>query len=323
MTARALADIDQAVALLRAGEVVGLPTETVYGLAADGLCESAVRRVFAIKGRPPGHPVILHVGDAADLDRYAAAVPEIARRLVSAFWPGPLTLVLPRSALVPDVVTGGLETVGLRMPAHPVALEVLRRLGRPLAAPSANRFGRVSPTRAEHVVADLAGDVPFVLDGGPCQVGVESTIVELSEGRARLRRPGGITVQDMWIQAQVEVEADDGRGPAVPGSLPSHYAPRAAVVLVTEANLWSEVAQRAKLGTVGVICQCEVPADLPSGVRAVRLGDSEVDLARGLYAALRQLDEQGVLLVLAVLPPAVGLGAAVVDRLLRSAAPRP
>jgi L-threonylcarbamoyladenylate synthase len=322
MAAQGAADVERAVALLRAGEVVGLPTETVYGLAADGTNEDAVRRVFAIKGRPVGHPVILHVGEVDELERYAAFVPDEAVRLTRAFWPGPLTLVLPRSTFVPDVVTGGLATVGLRMPAHPLALEVLRRLGRPLAAPSANRFGKVSPTCAEHVRADLAGEVPFVLDGGPCAIGVESTIVDLSGNTAVLRRPGGVTIEAMWEMARVEVQPDDGLGQPVPGSLPSHYAPRAPVVLVTEDELWAEVAQRGTLGHLGVICQCAVPPDLPRGVSVEHLGVGGADLAHGLYAALRRLDEQGVVLVLSVLPPAVGLGAAVVDRLQRSAAPR-
>jgi len=320
--ARISGDSNRAVILLAAGEVVGLPTETVYGLAADGLNEDAVRRVFAIKGRPTGHPVILHVGSPADLHRYAERVPEAAERLARAFWPGPLTLVLKRSALVPDVVTGGLDTVGLRMPAHPLALHVLRRLGRPLAAPSANRFGKVSPTRAEHVQADLGGDIPFVLDGGPCEVGLESTIVDLSGERPRLRRPGKITIEDMWRDAGVAVEADDGVGPAVPGSLPTHYAPRAAVSLVAGPDLWPRARQEAQRVKLGVICQSEVPTDLPPSVLVERLGQTGADLARDLYAALRRLDDQGAELVLSVLPEAVGVGIAAIDRLERAAAPR-
>jgi L-threonylcarbamoyladenylate synthase len=320
--ARISADTNRAVLLLGAGEVVGLPTETVYGLAADGLNESAVRRVFAIKGRPPGHPVILHVGTSADLHRYAESVPEAAEKLVRAFWPGPLTLVLRRSAAVPDVVTGGRDTVGLRMPAHPLALDVLRRLGRPLAAPSANRFGKVSPTSAEHVLADLGDDVPFVLDGGRCEVGLESTIVDLSGAVPRLRRPGKITIEDMWRGAGVAVEGDDGVGPVVPGSLPTHYAPRAPVALVAGQDLWLRARQEALRLKLGVICQTEAPLDLPPGVFIERLGQTGADLARDLYAALRRLDDRGVDLVLSVLPEAVGVGIAAIDRLERAAAPR-
>jgi len=266
--------------------------------------------------------VILHVGDPADVHELAEQVSDDALRLMRAFWPGPLTLVLPRSRRVLDVVTGGLPTVGLRMPAHPLVLDVLRRLGRPLAAPSANRFGRVSPTTAAHVVADLGSDVPFVLDGGPCTVGVESTIVDLTGPRARLRRPGGVTAGDMRREAAVEVLADDGYGAPVPGSLPSHYAPRAAVELVAVEQLWDRVRVEAKTGRVGVLCQGTVPGDLPTGVVVERLGDGEAEVARALYSALRRLDEQGVTVVLSVVPTATGVGAAVIDRLTRAAAPR-
>lgn len=320
-------DLDRAVALLAAGEVVGLPTETVYGLAADGSNENAVRRVFAIKGRPPGHPVILHVAHLADVHRYARHVPPEAERLVRAFWPGPLTLVLPRSELVPDVVTGGLPTVGLRMPAHPMFLAVAERLGRPLAAPSANRFGRVSPTRAEHVRLDLGGDVPLVLDGGPCAVGLESTIVDLTGARPRLRRPGAITQKDMLERADVQVFVDDGAGLPVPGSLPSHYAPRAQVLLAARGDLWQRVREAARGHKVGVLHRGAPPLDLPAGVVAYRVGETEAELAHELYAALRNLDEQGVELVVSVFPDALGLGdagvgEAVRDRLQRAAAPR-
>lgn len=317
------AALDRAVALLRAGEVVGLPTETVYGLAADGLNETAVRRVFAIKGRPAGHPVILHIGRVSDAERYAAEVSDVAERLMRAFWPGPLTLVLPRGERVPDVVTGGLPTVGLRMPAHPLALDVLRRLGRPLAAPSANRFGRVSPTCAEHVRADLGDDVPLVLDGGPSIVGLESTIVDLTGKTPRLRRPGGITPLDMAVRAGVEVEADDGVGLPVPGSLPSHYAPRARVLLVSAAELWSRAIEHAKLGVVGVIHQDDSPPGLPANVQSFRIGATGEELARQLYVALRALDAGGAAVVLSALPDPTGVGAAVRDRLERAAAPRP
>jgi len=316
------AEVERAVGLLAAGEVIGLPTETVYGLAADGTSEASVRRVFEIKGRPPGHPVILHVPSAAELDHYARLVPEQAQRLVHAFWPGPLTLVLWRSGRVPDVVTGGLETVALRMPAHPLFLEVMRRLGRPLAAPSANRFGRVSPTTAAHVRADLGDLIPLVLDGGPCAVGLESTIVDLTGPRPRLRRPGSIGPREMWDRAGVEVEADDGRGPAVPGSLASHYAPRAEVELVPASELWPRARSEAAQRRVGVLCQGVVPDDLPRGVLLERLGETDEELARGLYAALRRLDERGADLVLAVAPAAGGLGAAVTDRLRRAAGRR-
>jgi len=250
-------------------------------------------------------------------------VPGAARRLMDAFWPGPLTLVLPRSGAVPDVVTGGLPTVGLRMPAHPLTLELLRRLGRPLAAPSANRFGRVSPTTAEHVRADLGVDVPLVLEGGPCTVGLESTIVDLTAARPRLRRPGAITPHDMHERAGVLVDADDGAGLPVPGSLPSHYAPRAQVLLARPEELWQRVRELALLGPVGVLHRGTAPPDLPANVTPCSVGETGEELAHRLYAALRMLDEHGAVHIVSVIPETVGLGEAVLDRLLRAAAARP
>jgi len=316
-------ELHRALALLSAGEVVGVPTETVYGLAADGLNESAVRRVFAIKGRPPGHPVILHVGTSEEVVRYAADVPLAARRLMDVFWPGPLTLILPRSGAVPDVVTGGLPTVGLRMPAHPLTLALLQRFGRPLAAPSANRFGRVSPTTAEHVRADLGADVPLVLDGGACVIGLESTIVDVTGAEPRLRRPGAITPGEMQERAGVRVYVDDGAGLPVPGSLPSHYAPRAQVLLVPADELWSRVRELSLLGPVGVLDRGVAPPDLPANVTVCAMGQTGAELAQRLYAALRLLDERGALHIVSVMPEAIGLGEAIVDRLQRAAAPRP
>lgn len=315
--------IDRAVELLARGDVVGLPTETVYGLAADGLNPAAVSRVFSIKGRPPGHPLILHVQSPAELDVYGRAVPDAARRLAAEFWPGPLTLIVRRSALVPDAVTGGLDTVALRMPAHPLALEVLRRLGRPLAAPSANRFGKVSPTTREHVVADLGSDVPLVLDGGPCAIGIESTIVDLSREAPQLLRPGAITPEDIFARVGLLVFARDEGAPAAPGLLASHYAPQAPVFLVGQERIWDEArawATQAPIGgRVGVVSQEPAAVDLPPGVTVEWLPGDSAALARGLYAALRRLDAAGCERILAVLPKAEGLGAALADRLSRAA----
>lgn len=314
-------DVERAVAALRCGELVGLPTETVYGLAGDGLSEEAVRRIFRVKGRPPGHPVILHLGELDWLDRFAAVVPFQARLLAQAFWPGPLTLILPRSSLVSDVVTGGLCTVALRMPAHPVALHVIRALGRPLAAPSANRFGRVSPTRARHVAADLGSDVAVVLDGGACSVGVESTIVDLSQDVPRLLRPGSIGIEDMKRLTGVTVLADDGSGPAAPGTLPSHYAPRAPVFLVADSDLEAELRAFGAQKKVGVIARRSLPG-LADNVTVCEVSGSLEVFARGLYEGLRSLDEAGCEVILTVPPEASGLGVAIIDRLRRAAAPR-
>lgn len=321
-----MSEVAEAVSVLAAGGVIGLPTETVYGLAADGLNPAAVARIFAIKGRPTAHPLILHLADASELDRYAREVPERARRLAAAFWPGPLTLILERSALVPDAVTGGRSTVALRVPGHPVALEVLRRFGGPLAAPSANRFGSVSPTTRAHVLADLGDDVPVVLEGGACEVGLESTIVDLSRGAPRILRPGRVGSLDIERVLGEAVLGDDGDGPAAPGTLESHYAPRARVVLC-EA---SEVVERARASTeakVGLLVDdaCQVPSEARLVVR--RVGGTAASAAHELYAALRELDEAGVGVIFAEHSfgggrARTGLDLAIEDRLQRAAAGR-
>ncbi|MEP7216361.1 MAG: L-threonylcarbamoyladenylate synthase, partial [Anaerolineaceae bacterium] len=227
-------EIARAVAVLRAGGLIGLPTETVYGLAADAANELAVRRVFAVKGRPASHPVIVHVTGVEALADWAREVPEAALRLAGAFWPGPLTLVLPRTARAGDVVTGGQDTVALRVPSHPLALDVLRAFGGGLAAPSANRFGHVSPTTAQHVRDDLGVEVDFVLDGGPCAIGVESTIVDLATDPAApvILRTGAVTREDVArvLGGAVRVRDDVATGGVrAPGMLAAHYAPRAGV----------------------------------------------------------------------------------------------
>lgn len=321
-----MSELDQAVAVLSAGGVVGLPTETVYGLAADGLNAEAVARIFAIKGRPTGHPLILHLAEASELGRYAREVPERARRLAAAFWPGPLTLILERSALVPDAVTGGRDTVALRVPAHPVALEVLRRLGRPLAAPSANRFGSVSPTTRAHVLADLGSNVPIVLEGGACEVGLESTIVDLSRGAPRILRPGKIGRAEIERALGEPVLSDDGGGPAAPGTLESHYAPRARVVLC-DASAIAEQARTSSESKVGLLV--DDAAVVPSGARFVvrRVGTTAASAAHELYAALRELDEAGVSVIFAEHTfgegaALTGLDLAIEDRLRRAATGR-
>jgi len=297
--------LDEAVRVLRRGGLVAFPTETVYGLGADASQPDAVRRVFTVKGRPLGHPVIVHLASAGDLDRWARHVPAGARVLADACWPGPLTLVLPRRAEVPDVVTGGRDSVGLRVPAQPLALELLRRFGGGLAAPSANRFGRVSPTTAEHVRRDLGDDIDLVLDGGPCTVGVESTIVELTGDEPVLLRPGGVPAERLDELLGRPVRRTP-QGPArAPGMLPAHYAPRARVVLADAAHAEDELA-RAE-----------------AGGRRARLLHPGVDAAawaRSLYAWLREADADGIEVLVVVPPPEEGLGVAVVDRLRRAAA---
>ncbi|EPX61668.1 YrdC/Sua5 family protein, required for threonylcarbamoyladenosine (t(6)A) formation in tRNA [Cystobacter fuscus DSM 2262] len=307
--------------LLRRGGVIALPTETVYGLAANAEDELAVRRVFAIKGRPATHPLIVHVAEAQALSSWARHVPEDAWRLAEAFWPGPLTLVLPRSPRATDAVTGGQDTVALRVPHHPLARAVLQALGGGVAAPSANRFGRVSPTTAEHVRADLGADVDLVLDGGPCTVGVESTIVDLSQGEPAVLRPGGLAVEEISRVLGRPVPVRVSSTVRVSGSLASHYAPRAGVVLAEPSEVAARVeALRARgqrvavLGPPGLALAPGIPRhDVPEEPSAA---------ARVLYTRLREADEQGHDVLVACLPRAEGLGLAVRDRLSRAAAPR-
>ena len=224
-------DISRAAEVLAGGGLVGFPTETVYGLGADAASEAAVARIFAAKGRPAHHPLIVHLAPEARLDDWAVEIPDAARRLARAGWPGPLTLILLRGPRAAAAATGGAATVGLRVPAHPVAQALLRRFGGGIAAPSANRFGAVSPTTADHVARDLGDAVDYLLDGGPCEVGVESTIVDLSRDRPVLLRPGGMSREA--IEAITgPLAAADPDAPAAPGTLASHYAPRAEVIAV-------------------------------------------------------------------------------------------
>lgn len=313
-------DLRRAVELLSAGGLVAFPTETVYGLGADASRADAVARIFAAKGRPRAHPLIVHLAPEARLDDWAIEIPDAARELAAAAWPGPLTIILRRGPRVSLATTGGNETVGLRVPAHPLAQALLRAFGGGIAAPSANRFGAVSPTTADHVVADLGDDVDYLLDGGPCDVGVESTIVDLSRAHPVLLRPGGMPREA--IEAITgPLAAADAAAPVAPGTLASHYAPRALVIAVAPHEVPAAVA--AARGRVAVLAPAAAFLAWPE-LRAERhaLPDDDAGMARALYAALRDLDATGVDVVIAALPPAAGLGEAVGDRLLRAAGPR-
>ncbi|MGD6741055.1 L-threonylcarbamoyladenylate synthase [Streptomyces sp. BH106] len=318
--------IDEAVGVLRAGGLVALPTETVYGLGADAENPAAVARIFETKGRPPNHPLIVHIGGAEHLDDWADDVPEAARLLAERFWPGPLTLVLRRSGRVPHETTGGLETVGVRVPDHPVALELLKAFGGGVAAPSANRFGSVSPTTAEHVRTELGDGVDFVLDGGPCDVGVESTIVDATSESLSILRPGGVTREDLELALGRPLDVPDTSEVRVPGQHPSHYAPNARVVLVDPEELLAETVRAHELGhRVGVFLPSAL-AGAPETAKAHAVAAVPASLdayARGLYGYLRDLDEQGCDLILASLPAQDGLGLAIANRLRRAAGPRP
>lgn len=312
-----MSTLDQALAALRAGEAIGLPTETVYGLAADASRPEAVRRIFALKGRPADHPLIVHVAGADQLDAWAIEIPDAAQALAARFWPGPLTLILRKQPRVPDEVTGGQATVGLRCPAHPVALELLRAFGGGLAAPSANRFGRISPTTAAHVREEFGDAVPVVLDGGECEVGIESTILDLSGGAPRILRPGRISRAEIEaIIGPVETGAD-AHSPRASGTLEAHYAPRTPLLMLARAALASEATEQQALGKrVAVLAR----GTLPDGVEGLALPADATGYAHGLYAGLRELDARGVNLLLAERPPEGEAWLAVHDRLRRSAA---
>ncbi len=317
--------IVRAVELLRAGEVVAFPTETVYGLGADAANADAVARIYALKGRPSAHPVIVHLADAARLDEWAVDVSREARKLAHAFWPGPLTLVLKRAPHVPDAVTGGQDTVGLRVPSHPVAQALLVRFGGEhgghrfsgVAAPSANKFGRVSPTLAEHVFADFALAVPLILDGGATNVGIESTIVDLSGERPRLLRPGGVSVAAIEAVLGDGLAAADESAPRASGTLPAHYAPKAHVRLVRRVEMLEALASHKgrRLGVLAL--EVRVPRLNPALQRVVPAIAAQY--AHELYAAMRALDAQNVDLILVETPPGSPAWAAVHDRLARAA----
>ncbi len=290
------------------GEVVAFATETVYGLGADATNPAAVAKIFTLKGRPADHPLIVHFADPADLDRWAVEVPEFARRLAARFWPGPLTLILKRSAAMPDAVTGGQDTVGLRCPSHPIAralLEEFARIGSgAVAAPSANRFGHVSPTTAQHV-RDEFGPGLFILDGGASEVGLESTIVDLSRGMPVLLRPGAITRRDIEGALGVAPADRDALAPRASGTLAAHYAPRTPVSLADRAMI---EAQRAAGERIAVL---EVGSAGPEAY------------AHDLYANLRKLDRLGADRILVEAPPVSPEWDAVNDRLARAAAADP
>ncbi|MEO5725096.1 MAG: L-threonylcarbamoyladenylate synthase [Ilumatobacteraceae bacterium] len=308
LSQEANAAINDALAVLRGGGLVAIPTETVYGLAADASNANAVRRIFAAKDRPANHPLIVHIAAAEQLGEWAATIPPAAQLLAENCWPGPLTLLVERSATVLDVVTGGLPSVGVRVPAHPLTTELLRRFGGGLAAPSANRFGRVSPTTAEHVRRDLGSLVDMVLDGGACPIGVESTIVDCTTVPPQVLRPGGIPTEQ--IAALLDGNLDPAAGASrASGMLVAHYAPACRVVLANSSRAAAAI----------------VATEMADG-RTADVLDGSTDLvgyARGLYAALRAADDRGLDVLVAVLPPPVGLGHALRDRLTKAANAHP
>lgn len=328
--------IERAAELLRAGQLVVFPTETVYGLGADAL-RPAVEQIFVAKGRPLSDPLIVHIAHEDELESLVMNVPSQAQRLAQAFWPGPLTLILPAGPRVPKLVTAGLSTVAIRMPRHPVALALIRATGSPIAAPSANRFMHVSPTTAQHALADLNGRVSLILDGGPCAVGVESTILDLCTEVPTILRPGGVSLEQLRaILPEVqppperkhlpEEEALSGKAQKSPGLLPVHYAPSVPTLLfegATEAMLkamLAEVKRRREQGEqVGVlVADADVAAFQDSGACVYALGNTAEQVAVRLFAGLRVLEEAGVQAILCRSFDRQGLGLAIRDRLLKA-----
>jgi L-threonylcarbamoyladenylate synthase len=326
--------------LLRAGEVVAFPTETVYGLGADATNEAALQRIFAAKERPLSDPLIVHLADASQLLDVARAIPPEAHRLAERFWPGPLTLVLPRLARIPALVAAGGDTVGVRVPAHPVAQAFLRAADLPIAAPSANRFMHTSPTTAAHVLADLDGRIACILDGGPTMVGVESTVVDLTSSPPRLLRPGGVTLEALraflpnlyapeYAQNAPHRAPESAEPSHAPGQMARHYAPHTRLVVFDATGAEALAAMRALAAEaqargeqVGALAADEEAATLEdAGVRVARLGpvDDLAAISRRLYAALRELDAAGLDLLLTHSFGRQGLGLAIEDRLRRAA----
>lgn len=313
-------DIAHAAAQLKAGELVAFPTETVYGLGADASNADAVRKVFAAKGRPANHPLIVHIGDAVQLADWARGISPAAHTLAQKFWPGPLTLVLKRNPRVPDAVTGGQDTVALRVPSHPVAQALLRKFGGGVAAPSANRFGRVSATTAAHVHEEFGDSVVCVLDGGAADVGIESTIVDCTRDTPVLLRPGWITPQQIEAALGAPLAAPDARAPRVSGTLDKHYAPQTPLMLM-EGDLINELAHSLNRQGKRVAALARTSLrPLVDGLVWLAAPADAAGYAHDLYANLRKLDHAGCDAILVEQPPDDAQWVAIRDRLNRAAA---
>lgn len=323
-------DIGRAADIIRSGGLVGIPTETVYGLGADGLNSAAVQSIFRAKGRPQDNPLILHIPEAAWLERYCKNIPEAAWRLARRFWPGPLTMVLPRKEVVPDVVTAGLDTVGMRCPAHSMCRAIISAAGTPIAAPSGNTSGKPSPTTAQHMLDDMGGRIDAILDGGDCQVGVESTILDLTCDMPRLLRPGGVPLEELkGVLEEIELDPSitrplgEGERPRAPGMKYRHYAPRAPVTVVTGDSQRSAEYILEHLSDSywdGVICFNEYAHWFPEHpVEKLGGARDSWEQARRLFRALRAMDDAGVKHIWSQCPDTTGMGLAVVNRLSKAA----
>ena len=314
--------IARAAGRLRAGGLVAFPTETVYGLGANALDARAVANVYAVKNRPRFDPLIVHVANAAAVADYATGIDGRARRLMERFWPGPLTLVLPKRQAIPDIVTAGLDTVAVRQPAHPVALDLLRAVQFPIAAPSANPFGYVSPTTAAHVQDTLGRALDEIVDGGPCSVGVESTVLALDGPRSVLLRPGGVALEQLEsVIGEIDTRPSSGDSarpdPRSPGTLPSHYAPRVPLILVSPGEAVPRPADGERVGLLTLVPRADAPGYAVTE-HLSRTGDL-TEAAANLFAVLRWLDTQNLQRVFVEPVPETGLGRAMMDRLRRAA----
>ena len=313
------AEIEAAVDALRDGELVAFPTETVYGLGANASNPAAVRKVYELKGRPPSHPVIVHIDQAKYLRRWVRELTPAAEKLAAAFWPGPLTLVLPRGENVQDVVTGGQDSVAIRIPSHPMARQLLDAFGGGIAAPSANRYGRLSATRAEHVEDEFGDAVKVVLDGGECQVGLESTIVSCLDGSVRLLRPGAVTLSQLrGVVGEVQIGADK-TSPRVPGSAPAHYAPATPLTIVPGGEIDALAESLSEGGQRIAVLAQRLPLKTYQYVTWINAGKRAEAFGHDLYANLRTLDKAGCARILVQEVPGDERWDAIRDRLARGA----
>ncbi len=317
--------IKQAVELLQAGEVVAIPTETVYGLAADASNEVAVSKIFELKGRPADHPVIVHIADASKLTDWAIDIPESAYQLAASFWPGPLTLILKKAPHVTPLVTGGQDTIGLRAPSHPVAREILQKFQGGLAAPSANRFGKISPTTAQHIIDEFKNEIPLIIDGGPCDVGIESTIIDLSGDIPRILRPGMISSEKLNSILHQSITLSDQTAPRVSGSLESHYAPSTKAVLVDSDLLEDflnktnkKIAVMMRQKTSGEKQALLDPAVKPRDDEIIFMPNNPESYAKRLYQTLHNLDQLHFDLIVIEAVPNTPEWNAISDRLRRA-----
>ena len=313
-------EIETAVQALRDGELVAFPTETVYGLGANAQNPAAVTRIFEAKGRPANHPVIVHLDSPRFLHRWVREVPEAATRLAQEFWPGPLTMVMPRAANVHDIITGGQDTVAIRVPAHPMAQQLLTAFGGGIAAPSANRYGRLSPTRAEHVREELGDAVRVILDGGECQLGLESTIVSFEDGGVRLLRPGGVpTARLRQAVGELFIGGEASAAPRVPGSPPAHYAPLTPMSIVPAGEIDAQADAASSGGRRVAVLAQRLPLRAHKYVTWINAGRRPESYGRDLYANLRTLDKAGCQRILVQDVPDGERWEAIRDRLLRAA----